>query len=92
MKRADVNVGNEHGNTPLHYACFNGYESVAADLIAAGAQVMLCNKRGLTSIDVCQPIIRQSVIGKLFDIKTHISKLKLYISILITSFRIRSKC
>lgn len=63
LKRAEVNGGNEHGCTPLHYACFNGYDTVAADLIAAGAQVMLCNKRGLTSIDVCQPAIRQAVIG-----------------------------
>uniref|UniRef100_A0A7E4V179 Protein kinase domain-containing protein n=1 Tax=Panagrellus redivivus TaxID=6233 RepID=A0A7E4V179_PANRE len=61
-KRAEVNPPNEHGNTPLHYACFWGYEVVAADLIQAGALVMLCNKRGLTSIDVCQPQVRQSLI------------------------------
>lgn len=66
MKKADVNAANEHGNTPLHYSCFNGHEAVSADLIASGAQAMLCNKRGLTSIDVCQPIIRQSVIGKYY--------------------------
>ncbi len=28
-RKADVNAQNEHGNTPLHYACFWGYEMIA---------------------------------------------------------------
>lgn len=27
--KADINAVNEHGNTPLHYACFWGHEQVA---------------------------------------------------------------
>lgn len=27
--KANVNAVNEHGNTPLHYACFWGYDEVA---------------------------------------------------------------
>ena len=27
-RKAEVNVQNEHGMTPLHYACFWGYEQI----------------------------------------------------------------
>lgn len=27
--KADINAVNEHGNTPLHYACFWGHDQVA---------------------------------------------------------------
>lgn len=27
--KADTNASNEHGNTPLHYACFWGHDLVA---------------------------------------------------------------
>lgn len=27
--KADINAANEHGNTPLHYACFWAQEQVA---------------------------------------------------------------
>jgi integrin-linked kinase len=27
--KADVNFVNEHGNSPLHYACFWGYTEIA---------------------------------------------------------------
>lgn len=60
-KKAEVNVYNEHGMTPLHYACFWGYEQICEDLIRAGALAMICNKRGLTPLDVCQPQVRQSI-------------------------------
>ena len=39
--KADVNFVNEHGNTPLHYACFWGYADIAEDLIGAGALVTI---------------------------------------------------
>ena len=42
--KSDVNFVNEHGNTPLHYACFWGYTDIADDLIDAGALVTIQNK------------------------------------------------
>ena len=43
--KADVNFVNEHGNTPLHYACFWGYADIAEDLIGAGALVTIQVRR-----------------------------------------------
>lgn len=72
--------------TPLHYACFWGYEQICEvkcklfaytvarrfqDLIRAGAHVSLCNKRGLTPLDVCQPQVRQSIQGTLSHCISH---------------------
>ncbi len=48
--KADVNFVNEHGNTPLHYACFWGYESLAADLVEWGGLVNIENKYGETPL------------------------------------------
>lgn len=49
--RADINFTNEHGNTPLHYACFWGYEAIAEELIENGALAALANKDGDTPLD-----------------------------------------
>lgn len=35
--KSDINAQNEHGNTPLHYACFWGYQAIAEELVAHGA-------------------------------------------------------
>lgn len=51
QNRADVNFINEHGNTPLHYACFWGYGPICEDLVNAGALVSLANKDGDTPLD-----------------------------------------
>ena len=51
--KADVNFVNEHGNTPLHYACFWGYTDIAEDLIEAGALVTIQNKYQETPLDKC---------------------------------------
>jgi len=48
-----VNFVNEHGNTPLHYACFWGYADIADDLIGAGALVTIQNKYQETPLDKC---------------------------------------
>ena len=37
--KADVNFVNEHGNSPLHYACFWGYTEIAEELVDWGAMV-----------------------------------------------------
>ena len=42
----DVNLTNEHGNTPLHYACFWSYQGIADDLIQAGGIVTIANRFG----------------------------------------------
>ena len=45
--KVDVNLTNEHGNTPLHYACFWSYQGVADDLIQAGGIVTIANRFGM---------------------------------------------
>jgi len=54
-ERSDVNAVNEHGNTPLHYACFWGYDMICEDLLNAGAQVGIANKDGHTPIEKAKP-------------------------------------
>lgn len=36
--KADTNAANEHGNTPLHYACFWGQDLVAEVSAPPGGQ------------------------------------------------------
>lgn len=50
-QKADVNFTNEHGNAPLHYACFWGYNDIAEDLVNHGAIVSIANKFGDTPLD-----------------------------------------
>ncbi|XP_018324106.1 integrin-linked protein kinase [Agrilus planipennis] len=50
-QKADLNFANEHGNTPLHYACFWGYNEIAEDLVHHGALVSIANKDGDTPLD-----------------------------------------
>uniref|UniRef100_A0A915JVP7 Protein kinase domain-containing protein n=1 Tax=Romanomermis culicivorax TaxID=13658 RepID=A0A915JVP7_ROMCU len=63
-RKADVNAINEHGNTPLHYACFWGYESLAEELIRVGALVTILNKYGESPLDKC----RQDTAKLLYDL------------------------
>jgi ankyrin repeat protein len=63
--RADVNFTNEHGNTPLHYACFWGYQAVAEDLVTHGALVSLANKDGDTPLDKARGTLAKRLHGKL---------------------------
>ena len=55
----DVNFTNEHGNSPLHYACFWGYSAIAEDLLLAGALVSLANKDGDTPLDKTRGVLVQ---------------------------------
>ena len=50
-QKSDVNFINEHGNTPLHYACFWGYNDIAEDLVHHGAVVSILNRFGHTPLD-----------------------------------------
>lgn len=46
-----MNTTNEHGNSPLHYACFWGYQAIAEELVNHGALVSVANKDGDTPLD-----------------------------------------
>lgn len=65
--RADINFTNEHGNTPLHYACFWGYQQIAEDLIAHGAIVSLANKDGDTPLDKARGSLAKRFHGELIE-------------------------
>lgn len=62
--RADINFTNEHGNTPLHYACFWGYQQLAEDLISNGALASLANKDGDTPLDKARGPLAKRLHGK----------------------------
>lgn len=51
--KAHINVSNIHGNTPLHYACFHRYLSVAKYLIENQALLFVANRYGQTPLDLC---------------------------------------
>lgn len=53
-QKADVSFTNEHGNSPLHYACFWGYADIAEDLVHHGTKVAIANKYGETALDKCR--------------------------------------
>lgn len=55
--RPDINSTNEHGNTPLHYASFWGYQAIAEELIQHGAEVSIANKDGDTPLDKAKPAL-----------------------------------
>ncbi len=44
---------NIHGNTPLHYACFHRYLSIAKYLIENQALLFVSNRYGQTPLDIC---------------------------------------
>jgi len=49
-KGADVNIGNDHGNTPLHYACYWRRVEICEFLLDRGALVSATNKYGKTPL------------------------------------------
>lgn len=55
--KSDVNTTNEHGNTPLHYAAFWGYQAIAEDLISHHAEVSISNKDGDTPLDKAKQVL-----------------------------------
>jgi len=62
-----VNAVNEHGNTPLHYACFWGYEDLAEDLIKNGALVSIANRFDETPLDKAKPVMATYLRGMSTD-------------------------
>ena len=49
-----VHASNLHGNTPLHYACYNSYLDIAIELINSGALVNNCNRYNQIPLDLCK--------------------------------------
>ena len=68
--KADINFVNEHGNTPLHYACFWAYSSIAEDLVNYGAYVSVANKYGEIPLDKCSGVIAKQLHGTSTNYKT----------------------
>lgn len=65
QKKVNVNAANEHGNTPLHYACFWNYELIAEDLINNGALVSIANRSDETPLDKARHSTATFLRGKL---------------------------
>ncbi|OQR68578.1 integrin-linked protein kinase-like, partial [Tropilaelaps mercedesae] len=59
--KAEVNAMNEHGNTPLHYACFWGYRQIGEDLLNTGAHAAIANKYGETPFEKCKGLIAEKL-------------------------------
>ncbi|KAM7537931.1 hypothetical protein Aperf_G00000079042 [Anoplocephala perfoliata] len=53
--RLAIDAPNEHGNTPLHYACFWNHHEIAELLIKFGASLMQENKYGYTPLEIARP-------------------------------------
>lgn len=53
--RFNVDMPNEHGNTPLHYACFWNHLEISEYLIKNGASLMQENKYGETPLEIARP-------------------------------------
>ena len=64
--KADINFVNEHGNTPLHYACFWGFSAIGEDLVNFGAYVSVANKYGEIPLDKCSGAVAKRLHGNLF--------------------------
>ena len=47
---ANVNYADKNGETPLHWACYNGHTEVAIALIGKGANVNYADKNGWTPL------------------------------------------
>jgi integrin-linked kinase len=49
--KVGINIANDHGNTPLHYACFFRYKDIALYLVENGALIGSKNKYGKTPLN-----------------------------------------
>jgi len=62
-KLASVNAQDQEGISPLHIACQENNESVALELVQAGADVELENQAGRNSLDECSEELLEKVIS-----------------------------
>ncbi|CAG5135401.1 unnamed protein product [Candidula unifasciata] len=75
QNKANVNAINEHGNTPLHYACFWGYDQIAEDLVNNGALVSLANKFDEVPLDKCKPFMAKMLKERAINLGQDLSKI-----------------
>ena len=54
MSGHKINVQDNIGNTPLHYACFNGHSDIVETLMLAGADETITNDGGMTPAQVAE--------------------------------------
>ena len=66
QKKVNINAVNEHGNTPLHYACFWNHEFIAEDLINNGALVSISNRFDETPLDKAKTTMKPITLGPNF--------------------------
>ena len=50
--RAELNIQDREGNTPLLIACRHGDEKIVCYLIKSGADITLKNNKGETAMDI----------------------------------------
>jgi ankyrin repeat protein len=62
---ANVNMKDEHGNTPLIEAARNGHDDVVRTLLAAGADPKLTNEDGKTALMLAQQNSHDDVVRAL---------------------------
>jgi ankyrin repeat protein len=65
----DLNITDEFGFTPLHWACFHGdkFEAVVEKLLKAGAKVNVKSKNGTTPLIFACMLGRKDIALKLID-------------------------
>ena len=56
--KAAVSLANDNGFSPLYCACQNGHTDVAADLLAANAEIEQANTNNATPMQQWQPQVR----------------------------------
>ena len=56
-------VGEEFGDTALHYACYNGFTKGVKELIAQGANASIRSDNGRTPLDVARREGQQAIVA-----------------------------
>ena len=62
-----INVQDNRGNTPLHWACRNGYSDIVETLMLAGADETITNDEGKTPAQVAESRRNRELLLKLLD-------------------------
>ncbi|XP_041360290.1 integrin-linked protein kinase-like isoform X2 [Gigantopelta aegis] len=73
--KANVNAINEHGNTPLHYACFWGFDVIAEDLVNNGCLVSIANKYDELALDKAKTYLAKMLKERALALGQDLSKI-----------------